>query len=341
MSILELFEGESVAAEPLVSIIVPAYKVAAFIDETLNSVFSQTYNDFEVIVINDGSPDTDELEKAIEKHRASIRYLKQNNQGAGAARNAGLRIARGQFVAFLDGDDIWMPEFLAHQLELINSDGGYDLVYADAVNFGNPIFDGRNSMKTNPSHGDVTFEKLLCGECNVITSAVVARRDRITEVGLFDVQFPNSQDFDLWLRLAKDKAKITYQRKILVRRRLYAGSLASDSVRSFEGEIRVLEKAGRDPDLTPGERETIAQTISARRSSAEVLKGKRALLSGDFALAEQAFALAVSCTPSWKLRLVLCSLRFAPRMTQHLFKFQESRTGSFAASSIASTSARS
>jgi hypothetical protein len=326
---------------PLVSVIMPAYKVAPFIAEALSSVFLQSFTDFEVIVINDGSPDTAELEKAIEKYRASIHYLKQENQGAGAARNAGLRIARGRFVAFLDGDDIWLPEFLADQLKLINSNGGYDLVYADAVNFGNPIFAGRNSMKTNPSHGDVTFEKLLCGECNVITSAVVARRERIIKVGLFDVQFPNSQDFDLWLRLAKDKARITYQQKILVRRRLYAGSLASDSVKSFEGEIGVLEKAGRGDDLTASERETIALTIAARRSSAEVLKGKRALLGGEFEQAERSFALAYSSKPNWKLRLVLCSLRLSPRITQHLFRFQESRTGNFASSSILPTSARS
>jgi hypothetical protein len=169
----------------------------------------------------------------------------------------------------------------------------------------------------------------------------VARRERIIKVGLFDVQFPNSQDFDLWLRLAKDKARITYQQKILVRRRLYAGSLASDSVKSFEGEIGVLEKAGRGDDLTASERETIALTIAARRSSAEVLKGKRALLGGEFEQAERSFALAYSSKPNWKLRLVLCSLRLSPRITQHLFRFQESRTGNFASSSILPTSARS
>ncbi|PYS72853.1 MAG: hypothetical protein DMF69_06470 [Acidobacteria bacterium] len=243
-------------------------------------------------------------------------------------------------MAFLDGDDVWLPEFLSDQLKLINSNGGYDLVYADAINFGNPIFAGRNSMKTNPSLGDVTFEKLLCGECNVITSAVVARRQRIIDVGLFDVQFPNSQDFDLWLRLAKDNSRITYQRKILVKRRLYAGSLAADSVKSFEGEIRVLEKAARRDDITLSQRELIALTIASRRSSAEVLKGKRALLNGEFDQAERAFALAYSSQHNWKVRLVLFSLRLSPRVTQHMFKFQESRTGNFASSSIQPTSAQ-
>jgi glycosyltransferase involved in cell wall biosynthesis len=295
--------------------------------ETLESVFAQSLKDFEVIVINDGSPDTVELENAIERYRHAITYLKQANQGAGAARNAGLRVARGRFVAFLDGDDIWLPNFLNEQLKLIQSDGGYDLVYADAVNFGGPS-DGRTSMEANPSDGEVTFDKLLCGECNVITSAVVARKELIMRVGLFDVNFPNSQDFDLWLRLAKDaKARITYQRRVLVRRRLYQGSLASDSVKSFEGELRVLEKVGRRADLTSRERAALERTVAVRRTSAEVIRGKRFLLSGDFADAARSFESANACIPSWKLRLVLWSLRVAPRVTRQVYRVQESRSG--------------
>jgi len=329
MTILEAARDDLKPRIPAVSIIIPAYKVAAFMQETLDSVFAQSFTDFEVIVVNDGSPDTVELENAIERYRHTITYVKQANQGAGAARNAGLRVARGRFAAFLDGDDIWLPSFLDEQLKLIQSDGGYDLVYADAANFGDQPSDGRTSMEANPSHGEVTFEKLLCGECNVITSAVVARKDLIMRVGLFDVNFPNSQDFDLWLRLVKDaKARITYQQKILVRRRLYQGSLASDSVKSFEGELRVLEKVSRRADLTSRERATLERTVAIRRTSAEVIRGKRFLLSGDFANAVRTFESANACMPSWKLRLVLWSLRVAPRVTRQVYRVQESRSGS-------------
>src|ERR1041385_762350 len=106
-------EAPLTEGKPVVSVIIPAYKVAPFIRETLDSVFAQTFTDFEVIVINDGSPDTVDLENAIENYRHAITYLKQANQGAGAARNAGLRVARGHFVAFLDGDDLWLPNFLS------------------------------------------------------------------------------------------------------------------------------------------------------------------------------------------------------------------------------------
>jgi glycosyltransferase involved in cell wall biosynthesis len=131
------YESIEAVHDPLVSIVIPAYKVAPFIKETLDSVFAQTFTDFEAIVINDGSPDTDELERALEPYRARIVYLGQEkNQGAGAARNLGLRVARGHFVAFLDGDDTYFPAFLSEQLELIRGHGGYELVYADATNFG-------------------------------------------------------------------------------------------------------------------------------------------------------------------------------------------------------------
>src|SRR5580658_5003046 len=87
---------------PKVSVIIPAYKTAAFVAETLNSVFGQTFRNFEVIVINDGSPDTAELEVALQPYRDRIRYIKQENKGLPGARNVGIGLARGELLAFVD-----------------------------------------------------------------------------------------------------------------------------------------------------------------------------------------------------------------------------------------------
>jgi glycosyltransferase involved in cell wall biosynthesis len=253
----ETRQAPTAASCPTVSVIIPAYNVAPFIQEALESVFAQTFNDFEVIIINDESPDTAQLEEAIEPYRNSIVYLKQINQGAGAARNAGLRVARGEFVAFLDGDDLWLPDFLEEQVRLARTDD-YDLAYADATNFGQPGFDGSTNMAYNPSFGEVTFKKLLCGECNIVTSTVLARREPILRIGCFNERFKNSQDFDLWLRLAKDAgARMTYQKKVLARRRIHADSLAGDPIRSFGGELAVLNSMKRRTDLTPDERKAL------------------------------------------------------------------------------------
>src|SRR6267378_7860207 len=312
-----------VTKEPLVSIIIPAYKVAPFIKETLNSVFAQTFADYEAIFIFNDTANTEKLEGTLEPYRSRILYIRQDNRGAGAARNAGLRAARGRFIAFLDGDDVWLPNFLSEQVRLIQSDNGYDLVYADAVNFGDPAWAGLKSMKTNPSEGEVTFESLLAGQCCVITSAVLARRDLIMQVGLFDEDFPNSQDFDLWLRLARDaKARMTYQRKVLVRRRIYEGSLARDAVKSFNGELRVLEKVRQRADLTESEHAILEPTIALRIATVEIIKGKRFLMESDFDAALKSFDSAQKYFRSWKLRLVLFCLQVAPRLVRRVYKLR-------------------
>jgi cellulose synthase/poly-beta-1,6-N-acetylglucosamine synthase-like glycosyltransferase len=301
------------AAEPVVSVIIPAYKVAQFISATLDSVLKQAFTNYEIIVINDGSPDTEELEREIAPYANLITYIRQQNKGAGAARNSGIRVARGEFIAFLDGDDLWLPDFLTEQLALIAS-GDFDLVYADAVNLYDTRLSRTTNMDVNRSEGAVTAESLIAGTCVVVTSSVVARREPILEVGLFDENFPNSQDFDLWLRLAKNGARMNYQKKVLVHRRIYEGSLASNPIKSFQGEISVLEKASRRTDLTSAEATAIARTIELRRATIEVIRGKQRLTAGEFDSARAAFRMANDYYQSWKLSLVLISLRLAPRL---------------------------
>jgi glycosyltransferase involved in cell wall biosynthesis len=100
----------------MVSVIVPAYNTSAYIGETLESIFAQTYRDYEVIVINDGSPDTEELERVLNQFQRRIRYIRQENRGLAGARNRGISYAAGEFLAFPDRDDLWFPDFLLEQL---------------------------------------------------------------------------------------------------------------------------------------------------------------------------------------------------------------------------------
>jgi glycosyltransferase involved in cell wall biosynthesis len=308
---------------PVVSVIIPAYNVAPFIGETLRSVLAQTFSEYEVIIINDGSPDTVELEAVLAPYLDRIIYLKQENQGAGAARNTGLRAARGEFVAFLDGDDQWLPSFLEKQLKLIRSGPGYDLVYANAELFGNGPKARGTVMQREPSEGPVTFESLLAERCLVNTSTVLARREPILEVGLFDVTLRNSQDFDLWVRLAKrDGARMNYQREVLARHRVWDGSLASDGIKSVEGELKVLAKVSQRTDLTPEERETLSRTVSLRSASVEVDRGKRSLLHGEFEAAAKSFRFANDYYRNWKLTMVLWCLRIAPQLLRRVYQLR-------------------
>src|SRR5687767_11595201 len=102
--------------EPRVSVVIPAYRVTEYISEALASVFTQTYTDYEIILVNDGCPDTEGLERAIAPYRDRIRYIVQENGGPSKARNTAIQASRGALIAQLDGDDQWFPGFLASQV---------------------------------------------------------------------------------------------------------------------------------------------------------------------------------------------------------------------------------
>jgi len=317
---------------PSVSIVIPAYNVATYIGETLDSVFQQTFTDYEVIVVNDGSPDTVELEKAIEPYIDQVRYIKQKNLGAGAARNEGLRVAQGKFIAFLDADDRWLPDYLEEQLKFIR-ENNFDLVCADAMHFGDSPLAGKTYMetymKTAPSVGEVSFLGLVSTEQSLITSGIVARRAPILEVGLFDEALRNSQDFDLWLRLARHGARLAYQRKLLLRYRCHENSLSGDEINRSKRQLRVYDKIENSFELTPEERPAVVKAIEGRRALLEFELGKVYLEQGDFKNSSAAFSKANHLGKSWKTVVASLMARWSPRLLRaiHLRRLRRLRGG--------------
>jgi glycosyltransferase involved in cell wall biosynthesis len=307
---------------PRVSVIIPAYNVAPYISETLATVFAQTFTDFEVIIVNDGSPDTGEFELAMAPYLGRVRYLKQENRGASAARNAGLRAAHGELIAFLDADDLWSPNYLEDQLEFIRV-YGCDLACADAMIFGVSADAGRSYMdslmEAAPPEGLVTFLELVNADRSLITSGVVVRRDLVLEVGLFDEALRNAQDFDLWLRLARQGARLAYQRKVLLSYRSRPNSLTGDAINSHRRELRVFDKIEQSYEFAPAEREEVSAVIKSRRALLEYELGKLYLVPGDFAAARQSFANANNLEHSWKARLALWLTRIAPGLLRGLY----------------------
>ena len=307
---------------PKVSIIIPAYNVAPYIGETLDSVFAQMFADYEVIVINDGSPDTEELDRVLDLFIKRINYIKQENRGASAARNTGLRAARGEFVAFLDADDLWLPSYLDEQIKFIH-ERNCDLVCADAEVFSDSSSEEETYMESlvqdTPAAGDVTFIGLLSAEQNLITSGVVVRRELVLEVGLFDEALRNAQDFDLWLRLARHSTRMAYQRRALLRYRSRNNSLSGDEVNVHRRELRVLEKVEREYDFSPTERAEVDSVIARRRSILEFELGKLYLAQGEFSQARESFGKANRLRRSLRTRMAVWSARVAPRLMQTLY----------------------
>jgi glycosyltransferase involved in cell wall biosynthesis len=304
-----------------VSVIIPAYNVAPYIGETLESVFAQTFTDFEVIIINDGSQDTEEFERVLKPFMERIRYLKQENLGASSARNAGLRAAQGEFVAFLDADDLWLPNYLEAQLAVIREQN-CALVCADALVVGDSPDAGRTyfeAVMDSAPPNEATFIDLLSGERSLITSGVLARREHVLEVGLFDEKLRNAQDLDLWLRLARHGTRLAYQTRVLLKYRARLNSLTGNAINSHLRELLIFEKVEQSYDLTPEERAEVEPVIRNRRALVQYELGKLYLLPGDFARAREAFAKSNSLRPSLKTRGALWFARLAPTLMRALY----------------------
>jgi glycosyltransferase involved in cell wall biosynthesis len=303
---------------PTVSVIIPAYNASKYIGEAINSVLEQTFASHEVIVINDGSPDTDELEQVLRPHLNHIEYIRQENRGAAAARNTGLRRAKGEFVAFLDADDTWFPEFLKEQIELLTT-ANVDLVYSDALLFGESPLAGRTFMEVQPPRREVTPESLLAVDVTVLTSAVLSRKEPILQVGLFYEEMKRGHDFDLWLRLAKAGARFAYQPKVLARHRIVESGLSGDTVSQLERTLSVLEAIKTREQLTPSEHAALQLNLNRTLAELAVASGKAKLLGRDFGGALESFREAKNLRKSWKLTLVCLGLRIAPETIRHIY----------------------
>ena len=183
---------------PRVSVIIPTYRHPEYVLKAIESVFSQTYTDHEVIVINDGSPDnTGELLKPL-SDSGRIQYIEQSNAGQAAARNRGITEAKGEFVAFLDDDDSWPPDKLAWQIEVLENSPQAVVVYGYAeIRCGNHR--GRQPASTGPS-GNIFSQFAQNGYIRSPGQTLI-RRDHLVRIGGFDSTLWGVDDWDLWLRL--------------------------------------------------------------------------------------------------------------------------------------------
>lgn len=301
------------------SVIIPAYNAAHLISDALNSVFAQTTNDYEIIVVNDGSPDTAEFEKALEPYIDRITYIRRTNGGPAAARNTGILAAKAEFIALLDSDDQWEATHLEEMREFLQRDPTLDLVYADAVSFGDSGKESVTTMHANPSEGLATFENLVLCKCTVIGSTVVARRQTLIDAGLFDESFIQSEDFELWCRLAYRGGRIDYRKHIHARRRIHKNNLTSDLVGSFAGQARALRKFMKELDLPEGLRKDMERELEKCNAAIALEKCKQQLVARRYEEAVVELERANVAYRSRKLQLVVYLIQTFPRLVRHMY----------------------
>jgi len=180
----------------LLSVIIPSYNRSSLLHRALQSVYRQTYTDFEVIVVDDGS--TDDTAKLIASFYPQCLYISQPNKGVSAARNAGIARASGEWIAFLDSDDEWLPTKLEIQVQAATNHPKVRIIHTDEIWI-------RNGKRVNPKqkhqkHGGWIFEYCL-PLCAISPSSVMIHRRVLQTVGLFDESLPACEDYELWLRI--------------------------------------------------------------------------------------------------------------------------------------------
>src|SRR5271167_2938466 len=305
---------------PKVSVIIPCYKTADLIAACLDSVFAQTYSDFETIVINDGSPDTPELEKVLQPYMDRIFYIKQENKRCAGARNNGIRQCHGEYVAFLDSDDTWLPEHLSTQMQQFAQEPSLDLVYSDGILLLDS--DQRKFMDKCPSQGHATFAALIVERCQIPISTVVARRKSLMDAGLFDEKLARCDDYDMWVRTAFAGAKIGYGRG--VQARLFIGrpgSLSVSRARMAEAYWCILEKFQHTLPLEASGRAVVEKRAAEIHARYLLEEGKCKLEERQFDKARALISEANDYLRKPSLSAAVFGLKIAPGATAKVLSY--------------------
>lgn len=240
---------------PLISIILPTYNRAALLPRSIQSVLDQTYPHWELIIWDDGSQDnTREVVRSLADER--IRYFYEHNHGVAYARNRAMEKATGEYIAFLDSDDIWVDEKLELQVDVFRQYPQIEVLFGDFLN--NQLASGKmvRNFEVFPSHLallkvtpvreglnmiDGGFAESLAGGNYIATDTIMLRRSVLERVGLFNEALRNSEDFELWWRMALAGVQFAYLNVVLMERNKPEDSLSGPGVLGTQSEIKALE----------------------------------------------------------------------------------------------------
>ena len=245
--------------KPVLSIIIPTFNRADFLKESIQSVLSQTFTDFELIVVDDGS--TDHTEK-VAREFSGIHYVScAVNSGVSHARNLGIGLARGRYICFLDSDDLWVKNKLETQIRWMESHPECRVCYTDEIWI-------RKGVRVNPMNkhrkysGDIFSRSLPL--CIVSPSSVLMRAELFDEVGMFDEDMPVCEDYDLWLRISLKYPVHFIEEKLIVKRGGHQDQLSSKYWGMDRFRVVALEKLLRDPSLNGEKRGLVLQTLNQK-----------------------------------------------------------------------------
>ncbi len=258
----------------LVTAAITTYNRASFLDGALASVYDQTFDDYEVLVVDDGS--TDDTREVLARHRDRARIVRQENLGRSSARNTAVREARGRYVSFLDSDDRWLPDKLAREAPVLESDDGIGMVHGhvDVIGEDDVTLTGETARHREllaAAHRKAVTYAGYAFDCRCFSSALTARVEAIRGVGMYDPALL-LDDYDLYLRLALEWKIVFLEGRPVARYRLHEGQMTTYEL--TQGQIQTAEKHLRLID----ERLELPDARLARRNFLLMLARSHAVL---------------------------------------------------------------
>jgi len=231
---------------PTVSVVIPTYNSAEYLAEAIESVLRQTFVDFEVVVVDDGSRDG--TKDIVRRYPSRVRYLFQENKGVASARNWGIKESRGRYVSFLDADDVWLERKLERQMEELARHPGCGVCHTAIKIVGNGV---QQVGAGRPARGGSTLEDLLLrGNVVGTPSTVICERTVLFDVAGFDLDLSQCADWDLWIRLTR-VTEFLFVDEPLVIYRQHKANMSRDPRLLERDSVRVLEKAFGRSEVPP------------------------------------------------------------------------------------------
>ena len=224
-----------------VAVVIPAYNPGRFLEEALRSLVAQVYEDWEGVVVDDGGAEDLDWVRHVDRR---VRLMRQENGGPSVARNTAIRSTSGEFVAFLDADDTWLPGKLGAQVAVMDEQPAAALCSTDFE-----IVDG-DGRRIRGNYGEPPHDvsELLRG-CSIACCTVMVRRAALRQAGTFDPAFRIAQDWDLWIRLAR-VGKLIHCPEVLARYRQHASNVTRDAAQLLRECEAVIWKNAQPPERT-------------------------------------------------------------------------------------------
>lgn len=309
---------------PSVSVIMPAYDVAAYIGEAIQSVIAQTFADWELIIVDDGSRDeSGAIAASYAACDTRIRVVRQENAGLSAARNHAMRLSQSELIAILDSDDLWHPEFLASQVALLQQYPEIDIVTGNAWNLGG-WRDGSPWCPHPDPRPQPSLVEILRDEQAVFIMSVVRRRV-FDAIGGFDETLRSNEDYHFWLRAALAGFRFVRNDRPLGYYRRRESSLSASDVRMMRGILKVYEKcrpllAGRPPELA-----ILDSQVARFQSELLAAEARDAIASGQINVAASRLSTLYRRRGGALVGVMSLMARWTPRLLARAYQMRRTR----------------